>query len=182
MTDYGISLLPATATLDGFFQTALPQPYYPVAPPPVPTTSLKELLTRIQRGELLVVNSRRKNGLILGKRFHAEFAGPGAAIGGALDLDCEWLLPIGNLSWVLPESGEEEEKAFLIRRQWVKLITRLFTEGSTPLERAANVLDHFEGYFDLETIQQLPSEAWALLIGVFPQTVDLARQGLRSAS
>jgi hypothetical protein len=181
MTQYGASLLSATATLDSVSHPAILHHYYPVPSAPVPTSSLQELLTRIQRGELLVINSRRKNGLILGKRFHAEFAGPGAAIGGALDLDCEWLLPIGNLSWVLPESGEEE-KAFLIRRQWVKLITRLFTEGSTPLERASNVLDHFEGYFDLETIQQLPSEAWALLIGVFPQTIDAARQGLRSAS
>ncbi len=170
----------SVATLDGVFLPRSPKPYYPMAP--APTTSLQELLTRIQCGELLVVNSRRKNGLILGKRFHAEFAGPGAAIGGVLDLDCEWLIPIGNLSWVIPESNEEQENAFKIRRQWIKLITRLFTEGSTPLERAHNVLDHFEGYFDLETIQQLPTEAWAFLIGVFPQTIEIARKSLRQAS
>jgi len=32
-------------------------------------------------GKVLMVNHRRRNGLIIYKRYHAEFAGPGAAVG-----------------------------------------------------------------------------------------------------
>jgi hypothetical protein len=37
-------------------------------------------------------------------------------------------------------------------------------------------LSQFENYFDSETIAELPSEAFARLVGVFPLTVRRARQ------
>ena len=43
---------------------------------------VNDILCSLQSKELLVINPRRKNGLILYKPYHAEFAGPGAAIGG----------------------------------------------------------------------------------------------------
>lgn len=43
-----------------------------------------KILARLHSGQLWMVNSRRRNGLILCKAFHAEFAGPGAAVGGFL--------------------------------------------------------------------------------------------------
>jgi len=42
-------------------------------------------LAKIRGNDLWVVNSRRRNGLIIHKEFYTEFAGPGAAIGGGLD-------------------------------------------------------------------------------------------------
>lgn len=41
-----------------------------------------DLLSQLNSGQLLMVNRNRRNGLIIYKRFHAEFAGPGAAVGG----------------------------------------------------------------------------------------------------
>jgi hypothetical protein len=124
--------------------------------------------------ELLVVNSRRRNGLILYKRFHAEFAGPGAAIGGECDRDCKIALPLGNLSLLQPESSDDRQRGYALRRQWIRLIRRI-TEEPDPLQRAQKILTQFEYYFDSETIAQLPDEALALLIGVFPHTVNIAR-------
>ncbi|MEG4233800.1 hypothetical protein QUA40_17055 [Microcoleus sp. Pol11C3] len=135
-----------------------------------------EILAEINSGKLLMVDSRRRNGLILIKRFHAEFAGPGAAVGGAFDVDSQQAIPVGDFCLVCPHSAEEIQKAFGIRRQWVRLMEQL-TAKPAALERAQMVLTQFEQYLDPETVAQIPDEALALLVGVFPQTIRAARQG-----
>jgi len=124
--------------------------------------------------ELLVVNSRRRNGIILYKRYHAEFAGPGAAIGGVIDRDCHLALPLGNFSLLRPESAEERQRAYALRRQWIRL-TNQITNNPVPLQRAQTILNQFAYYFDSQTIAQLPDGALALLVGVLPQTIRIAR-------
>lgn len=136
-----------------------------------------ELMTQLNSGQLLMVNSRRKNGLIIYKRFHAEFAGPGAAVGGFFDVDCQRALPVGDLSLVYPDSMEERQKAYLIRRQWIRL-TQQLTDNPVPLQRAQMILSQFENYFDAETVANLPDEAFALMVGVLPQTIKMIRFGL----
>lgn len=124
--------------------------------------------------ELLIVSPRRRNGLILFKRYHAEFAGPGAAVGGLIDRDCQRVLPVGNLSLLSPQSSEERERAYLIRRQWVRLTIEI-TDNPTPLQRAQRILNQFEGFFESEIIAQLPDEALAFLVGVLPETIRKVR-------
>lgn len=124
--------------------------------------------------ELLVVNSRRRNGLILYKRYHAEFAGPGAAIGGEIDRDCQLALPLGNFSLLSAESADDRQRAYALRRQWSRLIRKI-TEAPVPLQRAQQILTQFEYYFDAQTMAQLPDEALALLVGVLPSTIRIAR-------
>ncbi len=124
--------------------------------------------------ELLVVNSRRRNGLILYKRYHAEFAGPGSAIGGDIDRDCQLALPLGNFSLLVPESSEDRQRAYALRRQWIRL-TKQITDNPVPLQRAQMMLNQFEHYFDSQIMAQLPDEALALLVGVLPRTVRMAR-------
>lgn len=124
--------------------------------------------------ELLLVNSRRRNGIIIYKRYYAEFAGPGAAVGGVIDRDCQFALPLGNLSLLRPESAEERQRAYALRRQWVKLI-REITKKTVPLQRAQAILTQFEYYFEPQTLAQVPDEALAMLVGVFPQTIRQAR-------
>lgn len=133
-----------------------------------------EILKHLHSGRLLMVNSRRKNGLILYKQFHAEFAGPGAAVGGFFDEDCQQVLPVGKLSLLIPDSHEERQKAYLIRRQWIRL-TQQFTDNSVPLQRAQMILNQFENYFDAQTIANLPDASFAMLVGVLPPTVRAAR-------
>jgi len=134
-----------------------------------------EVLTQLNSGQLLMVNSRRRNGLIIYKRFHAEFAGPGAAIGSFFDVDCQRAIPVGDLSLVYPETQEERQKAYLIRRQWIQL-TKQFTDNPVPLQRAQMILNQFDNYFGAETVAELPDEAFALLVGVLPQTVKMMRR------
>ncbi|MUL36394.1 hypothetical protein [Gloeocapsopsis dulcis] len=136
--------------------------------------SASEILKLLRSGQVLMVNSRRRNGLILYKGFHAEFAGPGAAVGSFYDRDCDWALPVGNLSLLTPESHEERQKAYLIRRQWIRLMKQI-TEKSQPQQRVQKILEQFEQYFDSQTVSQIPNEAFARLIGVLPQTANIAR-------
>lgn len=135
----------------------------------------QEILTQLHEKKLLIVNSRRRNGLILYKQYHAEFAGPGAAVGGMFDLDCQQVLPVGNFSLVVPESTEDRQRAYALRRQWIKL-TNQITNKSEPQERAQKILSQFGQYFDAKTIAQIPDEAFALMVGVLPQTVAEVRQ------
>ena len=133
------------------------------------------LLTLIHGGKVFMVNSRRRNGLILFKEYHAEFAGPGAAIGGDHDSDCQGILPIGNLSLLTPESHEDRQKAYLLRRQWIRLIKQI-TESPIAKERVQKILDQFEVFFPSEIVACIPDEAFAMLVGMLTQTVTIVRR------
>ncbi|MEH1853659.1 MAG: hypothetical protein V7L11_18750 [Nostoc sp.] len=165
------------------YQTSMVSTYYPetsfldsiVMSDGTEQSQGSEILTRLHSGEVFIVNSRRRNGLLLFKRYHAEFAGPGAAVGGDYDCDCQRALPIGNLSLLVPESNEERQKAYLIRRQWIRLIKQI-TENPLPGQRVQKILDQFEQYFPPEIVALLPDVAFALLVGVLPQTVGIVRR------
>jgi hypothetical protein len=146
-----------------------------VAPLTINCSHPAEILKHLHSGNLLIINSKRRNGLIIHKSFHAEFAGPGAAVGGFFDEDCQSVIPVGNLSLVQPTSHEERQNAYLIRRQWIRL-TQQFTDNSVPLQRAQMILNQFETYFDQDVIARLPDESFALMVGVLPQTVRMARR------
>lgn len=133
-----------------------------------------QLRLKLQQGNLLVVNPRRKNGLILYKNYHAEFAGPGAIIGGRFDLNVSRLLAVGNLSLITPSSSQARKQAYKMRRQWVRL-TKQIIDNPQPTERAQVILNQFEHWFDTETVADLPDEAFALLVGVLPQTIRKVR-------
>lgn len=135
------------------------------------------VLDKITSGKLWIVNSRRRNGIVIYKKFHAEFAGPGAAVGGVLDPDCVHITALGNLSLVEPKSYEEQQKAIRIRLQWVRL-TQNFTDKPVPAERAQMILEQFKMYFDQSIVDKVPDEAFSLLVGVFPKTVRQARRSL----
>jgi hypothetical protein len=133
-----------------------------------------KILTQMKAGQLLVVSSRRRNGLIIYKQFYAGFAGPGAAVGSFFDLDCQRILPVGDLSLLGPDSQEERQKAYLIRRQWIRL-TQQLTDNPHPVQRAQKILTQFDNYFGAEIVDQLPDEAFALMVGVLPQTIRSVR-------
>ncbi len=136
-----------------------------------------EVAEKIDSGRLWVVNSRRRNGLIVLRKFHAEFAGPGAAVGGDLDEDVVKVIPIGNLSLLEPDSHEAHQNAIKIRLQWIRL-TQNFTDQPSPDDRARMILEQFKTYFDQATVDRVPDEAFALLVGVLPQTIRRIRLSL----
>ncbi len=135
---------------------------------------IDEILQHLHEQKLLVINPRRKNGLILYKPYHAEFAGPGAAIGANFDHDVIDVFPVGTLSLMEPRTTQERINSYLIRRQWVKLAKQI-TDNTVAQQRAQVILNQFEHWFDLETANLLPDETFALLVGVLPQTMRKVR-------
>ena len=135
---------------------------------------IDEILQHLHQQKLLVINPRRKNGLILYKPYHAEFAGPGAAIGSNFDQDVIDVLPVGKLSLTEPRTSQERINSYLIRRQWVKLAKQI-SDNTIAQQRAQVILNQFEHWFDLETASVLPDETFALLVGVLPQTMRKVR-------
>ncbi|BAZ45735.1 hypothetical protein NIES4102_27610 [Chondrocystis sp. NIES-4102] len=136
--------------------------------------TIDELLSRLKAQELLIVNPRRKNGLIVYKKYHAEFVGPGAIVGGYFDTDAINLIAVGNISLISPQNSQEKKQAYKMRRQWVRL-TKQIIDNPEPTERAQVILNQFEHWFDMETVGNLPDEAFALLVGVLPQTIRKVR-------
>jgi hypothetical protein len=136
--------------------------------------SADDIILQLQQKQFWIVNSRRKNGIILYKQYHAEFAGPGAVIGSVFDFDVVKVIPVGKLSLVKPQNSQEKINAYLIRRQWVRL-TKQITDNPIPIQRSQVILNQFENWFDEETTAQLPDEAFALLVGVLPQTIRKVR-------
>ena len=134
----------------------------------------EDILAQIKSQKLLIVNPRRKNGLIVYKKYHAEFIGPGAIVGGQFDLKTIDVILVGNLSLIEPQNSEERRRAYKMRRQWVKL-TKQITDNPIAIERAQVILNQFENWFDVETVENLPDEAFALLVGVLPQTIRKVR-------
>lgn len=133
-----------------------------------------DLQTFLRTKQLLLVNPKKKNGLILIKKYYAEFAGPGAIVGGCFDQDVVNAITVGKLSLIEPQNSQERQRAYLIRRQWVKL-TKQITDNPIPNERAQVILNQFEHWFDLDVTMNLPDEALALMVGLLPQTVTRAR-------
>ena len=135
---------------------------------------ISQLLSRLKARELLIVNPRRKNGLIVYKKYHAEFAGPGAIVGGQFDMDAINIISVGNISLISPQTSQDRKQAYKMRRQWVRL-TKQIIDNPEPKERAQVILNQFEHWFDIETVANLPDEAFALLVGVLPQTIRKVR-------
>lgn len=156
--------------------TTMPQALNSRSVPALPQHFSKneKILAQLHGDRPLTINSRRRNGLILHKRFYTEFAGPGAAVGGGLDADCIDVIPLGNLSLLKPNSLEEQQMALRIRLQWVRL-TQNFTDKPQALERARMILEQFKSYFDQDIVDQVPDDAFAMLVGVLPQTIQRAR-------
>jgi hypothetical protein len=133
-----------------------------------------DLLKHLQKQQYLVIDSRQKSGLILYKHYYAEFAGPGAIVGGTVDADLLQILPVGDLSVIVPETAKERISGYLIRRQWNRLIKQI-TDHPDPLERGQLILNQFEHWFNTQTVEMIPDEAFGLLVGVFPQTIRTVR-------
>lgn len=132
------------------------------------------ITNQIIAGKLLIINPRRKNGLFLIKKYYAEFAGPGSAVGSCFDNDLKTVIPVGTLSLIEPRTPKEKKQGYLIRRQWARLIEHI-TSNPIAEERAQVILNQFKYWFDDQTTLNLPDEAFALLVGVFPSTVKKAR-------
>jgi hypothetical protein len=142
-----------------------------------PITQPTDIVDRLQTGQLLRVSARCGNAAIVCHRHHAELAGPGAAVGGFLDLDCDRVIVIGRISLVYPESPHERQQAYELRQRWL-MVTQWAMESWVPLKRAKRLLIILHKYFDRQPLERLPDEVLAQLVGVLPKTMAMARQSI----
>ena len=56
----------------------------------------------------------------------------------------------------------------------MRLIKQII-DNPLPVERAQLILNQFENWFDANTAEEIPDEAFAFLIGVLPQTIRKVR-------
>ena len=132
------------------------------------------LLPQLKSGQLLIVDAASQGGLILCKPHHAEFVGGGAAIGGALDLDCQRVVPIGTVSILYSDCWWTRHQAYLARSRWLLLLQKATVE-QVPLRRAQIILIWLTKKLGAATVAALPEELLGNLVGVFPQTMQMAR-------
>lgn len=145
---------------------------------PQTATHSTQILPQLKSGQLLAIAPQRRGGLIICKNHHAELAGPGAAVGGLFDLTCVRVIPIGDFGFVFPDSYEARQEAYRCRQEWIDR-TQQAMQDAVPLRRAEAILALIEQYFDAQTAEALPDDVLAMLVGVFPHTVRMARQSIQ---
>jgi hypothetical protein len=128
-----------------------------------------------------MVDPHKHNALIICKAFHAEFAGPGAAVGGPLDVESVGIVPIGNVSLLHPQTYEDRQNAYAKRMHWMRWLQQT-TDNPIPLQRARVLLFSLEEFFSVEDVAPLPNDVLARLVGVLPQTIAMVRQSMMRGS
>ncbi len=145
---------------------------------PNPLFRPTQVLNQLRSGQVFYVKARQGNGMIICHPHYAEVVGPGALVGGVVDLDCARLIPLGNAALTYPENFQRKYKAFHARSQWIEA-TRKAVDCPVPLKRARRIVVMMRQYFGPRAIAEIPDEVLGNIVGVFPQTIAMARQSLR---
>jgi hypothetical protein len=123
---------------------------------------------------LLAIGEHKKSGLILCKQYHAEFAGPGAAVNCSVEPAYRAVIAIGSPELIPTQTFEERRRAYGRRIQWGRWLQKI-VEQPDPMVRAEKLLAGFEEFFGRQVVIGLPSEVLGLLAGVFPGTIEQVR-------
>ncbi len=146
----------------------------PISPIAQTHLSIKDSATVVVANRLLAVSEHRKSGLILCQRFHAEFAGPGAAVFTGVEQPYTAVIAIGGPEIVAVMTYEDRQKAYSRRIQWIRWLEKI-ADSPNPIQRAEKLLFSFEAFFDSKILVSLPDQVLALLAGVLPQTITAVR-------
>lgn len=139
-----------------------------------PIFSPTQVLGQLRSGQLFYVLASPGNALILCHPHHAEIIGPNAAVGGALDIDCHRIIPLGKAALTYPESYIKRREAFVTRRRWI-CATQKAVDCSVPLKRARAILIMTAKYCGWSAVRELEDEVLAQIVGVLPETIVAAR-------
>jgi hypothetical protein len=132
-------------------------------------------LQMLQSGQLLSIADLPGTGLILHKAFHCEFVGPRAAVGGMFDIGCTSVYAVGQVQFLFPSTPSERKAAFQARITYIERLQEI-TVGAAPLRRAFSALEYLTEMLGAEAVQQIPDQLMAGLVGVFTETMAIARQ------
>ncbi|QUY45889.1 hypothetical protein HRE53_26540 (plasmid) [Acaryochloris sp. 'Moss Beach'] len=127
----------------------------------------------LQNGHLWSIVNHQQTGVILQKKYYAEYIGPGAAIGGPFDPECISIHVLGAVEYEIPKTDEMRFSAFQNRIKNIEQLKEI-CEISSPLNRGIAILVMFSQQFSLEEIQRIPNNLLAMLVGVAPSTITAA--------
>ncbi len=136
-------------------------------------------LVTANSGRLLAVSEHKRSGLILCGEHYAEFAGPGAAVGTLIDQQCKAVIAIGAPEIIEMETADDRQRAYGHRIQWLRWLQKI-TDHTDPIQRAEKLFAGLEAFFGKEVLGGLPDDVLALLAGVLPQTIGVARSNYRN--
>lgn len=162
--------MPITQLQNESFDSQLPMMLVP--------SSLDLLLNTSQ---LMAIGEQRKSGLILCKEHHAEFAGPGAAVGSSAEQSYHMIVAIGSPNLAPVITHEDRQKAYSRRIQWGRWLNRI-VDNPDPISRAERLFSSFEEFFGYQVAANLPDHILAMLVGVLPQTIQIVRMQHQSAN
>ncbi len=140
-------------------------------PSTVPCASVP--LDLLKTGQLLIVRPNCQGGLIIQKRFYADFVGPGAAVGGSFDVSCTSVYAIGNVEFYAPTTYEERQQAFQKRIAYAQTLGEVLQELA-PLRRAFLIINQLSQWVGADKTKRIPPELIAHLGGLLPRTVAVA--------
>jgi len=128
----------------------------------------------VSQEPLFAISEHKKSALILCKQYHAEFAGPGAAVNCAVEPAYRAVIAIGSPELIPTTTIEERRRAYGRRIQWGRWLQKIL-EHPDSMVRAEKLLAGFEEFFGRQVVTGLPNEVLALLAGVFPGTIEQVR-------
>ncbi len=132
------------------------------------------ILDRLKSGQLLTLDPGCQGGLIILKSFYADFAGAGAAIGGAFDLACTAVYVVGSVQ-LQPAPREQREEALNTRIACAEMLAEI-ASIPVPLRRSYRIVEQLSQWLSREVAATIPAELIAKMVGVLPISVELAQQ------
>lgn len=133
------------------------------------------LLHRLQSGQIYSIPENCQSGLIILKSFYADFAGPGAAIGGEFDRCCTAVYAIESTHLENQTSLAAREHSLQTRIAYAEKLAAI-TRIAAPLHRGSLIVQHLSQWLSAERAMTIPYELIGKLVGISPITVKLAWQ------
>lgn len=134
-----------------------------------------------ESGQLLLLSTQQKAGLILQQPHFADFVGMGGAVGGNFDVKSVMVYPIGKVEFVVPDTYEQKRQAFQRRIAYMNSLHKI-TAVDAPLQRAFLIVRQLSLWVGQPEAQTIPLELVAQLVGVLPESVAIAWQQYRRCS
>ncbi len=126
----------------------------------------------LQSGQTLMLAHNCTGWLILQKPFYAEIVGPGAAVGGSFDVQCQSIYAIGNVQFIALEDEESRQSAFQQRMDYIQSMQAILLE-SAPIARASKLIEQLITWIGLEPTQSIPHDLLSRLGGVMAPNISL---------
>jgi hypothetical protein len=134
-----------------------------------------KLLSQLQRGELLTIDSHCSGGLLIVKPFYVDFAGPGAAVGGEFDRHCTGVYVIGAVRLKQPKTYAAREEGIYTRIAYSERLSTILNM-TAPLRRSCSIVEQLKQWVCSARVDRIPAELMGKLACVDATTINLALQ------